>query len=104
MKLCNYEGLTIGKMYDTVRKRSYERGLYSQPERLPKYLIGECYPTDTFVIVELMRINDLKWSKILTSQGVVGWTLWIEALEKNPAFVELTPEAIEISNVTKENP
>ena len=90
MKLCNYEGLTIGKMYDTVRERSFERELYSQPERSPKYRVGACYPEDTFVLLELMQINNLKWSKILTSQGVIGWTLWIEAIEPNPAFVELT--------------
>lgn len=90
MKLCTFEQLTIGKMYDTVRKRSYERRLYSRPERTMKYLTGDCNPEDTFVVLELRNRGNLKWTKVITSQGIVGWILWIETLEKNPAFIELT--------------
>lgn len=104
MKRCTYEDLRVGKIYDTVRKRSFERVLYSQPEMSDRIVSGDCTPEDNFVVLELLYDGKSKWTKVLTSKGIIGWTIWIESLDPNPAFIELTPESIEIPNVTKENP
>lgn len=89
MKPCHYNNFKVGKIYDTLRKRSFERHLYSQTKRAREYKCGDCYPEDNFMVLELKEINNLKWTKILTSQGMVGWILWLEVLDHDPAFVEL---------------
>lgn len=89
MKPCHYNDFKVGKIYDTLRKRSFERHLYSQTKRVREYVSGDCYPEDNFMVLELKEINNLRWTKILTSQGMVGWILWLEALDQDPAFVEL---------------
>ena len=90
MKECAHIDLKIGKMYDTLRPRTYSRLVYAQPKRSKEFLCGECHPEDTFVLLGLLNDDlGLKWTKILTSKGVVGWTLWIESLDTYPAFVEI---------------
>lgn len=89
MKHCSYQQLQVGKIYDTLRKRTYERKLYSYPKRSKEHLCGECNPDDIFLLLVLCDDSGLKWTKVLTSKGIVGWIVWIESLDPSPAFVEL---------------
>lgn len=88
-----FDQLEVGKLYNTIRQRTYPRSVFSQP--LCEDICGEIQPEDAFVVLGLknvVRLNhDFKWIKLLTTKGIIGWTLFIESFDKEPSFVELKP-------------
>ena len=95
MKLLSYSQLEVGKLYTTILQRTYPRRMFSQLETNSP--CGEIDPEDAFVLLDTVMIQNngrsLKnpWMKILTTKGVIGWTIFIESLDPNPQFVELKP-------------
>jgi len=91
----SYNKLEVGKLYTTMLQRTYPRRIFSQPKR--ETICGEIDPEDAFVLLDTVMIQNngrsLKepWMKILTTKGLIGWTMFIEALDPNPQFVELKP-------------
>jgi hypothetical protein len=90
-----YSQLKVGKLYTTLLQRIYIRTMFSQPKR--ETISGHIDPEDAFVVLETVEIqkngrlfnSKEYWTKILTTKGVIGWTMFIEALDPNPQFVEL---------------
>ena len=90
-----YSQLEVGSLYTTLLQRTYPRRIFSQPKK--ENICGEIDPEDAFVVLDKVEIQkDGKflgikehWIKILTTKGVIGWTMFIEALDTNPQFVEL---------------
>lgn len=94
MKALSFEQLEVGKLYNTIRQRTYPRPVFAQPIRVD--MVGEIQREDAFVILELENlIRDgykEKWVKVLTTQGIIGWTLFIETFDPDSStFVELSP-------------
>lgn len=81
--LCTHNDLKIGKMYDTERARTYSRLIYTFPrESKENICVDRIKPSDCFVLLELFEDNNKqKWTKILTSSGIVGWTTWLESID-----------------------
>jgi hypothetical protein len=90
----SYSQLQVGSLYTTMFQRIYPRKMFSQPKK--ENICGEIDPEDAFVVLDKVEIQkDGKflgkehWIKILTTKGVIGWTIIIKALDTNPQFVEL---------------
>lgn len=95
MKSLSYSQLEVGKLYTTMLQRIYPRTMFSQPKT--ETFSGHIDPEDAFVVLETVEIqkngrlfnSKQYWTKILTTKGVIGWTMFIESLDTNPQFVEL---------------
>ena len=67
-----FNDLVVGKVYDTVEKRG-PRPLYIDPFDDCRGTLNE---NDTFVVLELKRVQVSNWTKLLTPSGFVGWVAW----------------------------
>lgn len=78
MKPRTYNQLKVGELYNTLRKRTYERTLFLEPVR--KDSCGALKQDELFVILEILNITKggfiEKWTKILTTGGEMGWTMF----------------------------
>jgi hypothetical protein len=72
-----FHNLVVGKMYDTVEKRG-PKPLYLTPFNEG---IGTLKEDDTFVVLDLKRVQVSNWTKLLTSSGFVGWVAWNDSRE-----------------------
>jgi hypothetical protein len=95
MKSLSYSQLEVGSLYTTLLGRIYPRTMFSQPKR--ENICGEIDPEDAFVVLDKLEfrkdgkflVTKEYWTKILTTKGVMGWTMFVEAPDTNPQFVEL---------------
>lgn len=67
--------LVKGKMYETVEKRLGPKFLYVNP--FDEYC-GYLEINESFIILEKKSMvrGSYHWTKLLTSNGVVGWIPW----------------------------
>jgi hypothetical protein len=75
----SFYSLEIGKMYNTSIPRRTGIALYQRPvlrDEADQHYISSFRPDEYFVLLARETNSNINWTKILTSNGKVGWCSW----------------------------
>lgn len=75
----SFYSLEIGKMYNTSIPRRTGIALYQRPvlrDEADLHYISSFRPDEYFVLLARETNSNINWTKILTSNGKVGWCSW----------------------------
>jgi len=75
----SFSSLEIGKLYNTSNPRHTGLSLYQRPVLRsddPQHYISSLKPDEYFMLLAIEKSSHVHWTKILTSNGKVGWCCW----------------------------